>query len=60
MLSYFFLALETALGRWRKYTAVYASQYKPQLLNRVGFIDIEALTPKVAQDTEIAMNWSFH
>ena len=50
--------LETALGHWRKYAAVYASQYKPQLLNRVGFIDIEALTTKVAEDIEIARNWS--
>ena len=50
--------LETALGHWRKYAAVYASQYKPQLLNRVGFIDIEKLTSNVAQDIEIARNWT--
>ncbi len=50
--------LETALGHWRKYAAVYASQYKPQLLNRVGFVDIEALTAKVAEDIEIARNWT--
>ena len=50
--------LETALNHWRKYAAVYSSQYKPQLLNRVGFIDIEALTSKVAQDIDIAKNWT--
>jgi hypothetical protein len=50
--------LEKALMDWRKYAAVYASQYKPQLLNRVGFVDIEALTAKVAQDIEIARNWT--
>jgi hypothetical protein len=28
------------------------------LLNRVGFIDIEKLTAKVAQDIDIARNWT--
>ena len=29
----------------------------PALYNRVGFVDITALTDKVAEDIEIARNW---
>jgi hypothetical protein len=37
--------------------AAYSKQYKPQLLNRVGTIDIPALQSKVDADIEIAENW---
>ncbi len=50
--------LEAALTHWRKYALTYSAQYKPQLLNRVGFVDIDALTAKVAQDIDIAKNWT--
>ncbi len=49
--------LESALEHWKKYAAAYSSQYKPQLLNRVGFIDIPKLTGKVEQDIAIAKAW---
>lgn len=49
--------LAVALEHWKRYAAVYASQYKPQLLNRVGLVDIPALAAKVANDIEIARNW---
>jgi hypothetical protein len=48
---------EMALGHWKKYSNVYASQYRPQLLNRVGFVDIPALTEKVAADVAIVRDW---
>lgn len=47
--------LEAALGHWKKYASVATSQYKPQLLTRVGYVDLNALTAKVAQDIEIAL-----
>jgi hypothetical protein len=49
--------LEAAVEHWRKYSAAYSRQYKPQLLNRVGYIDIPALLQKVQADVEIARNW---
>jgi hypothetical protein len=49
--------LQTALEHWKKYAAVYGSQYKPQLLNRVGFVDIPKLTAKVEQDVAMASSW---
>ena len=33
------------------------AQYKPQLLNRVGYVDLNALTANVAQDIAIAEAW---
>ncbi|HYE72304.1 MAG TPA: alpha-glucuronidase family glycosyl hydrolase [Blastocatellia bacterium] len=50
--------LESALAHWKSYAAVYGAQYKPQLLNRVGYVDIPALTTKVASDIEMARNWN--
>lgn len=49
--------LNQAATHWRQYAAVYGSQYKPQLLNRVGFIDIPALSAKADADVEIARHW---
>lgn len=46
--------LEAALGHWKRYAAVAGSQYKPQLLNRVGYVDLKALTAKVAADIDLA------
>jgi hypothetical protein len=36
---------------------VATAQYKPQLLTRVGFVDLNAITASVAKDVEIARNW---
>jgi len=49
--------LEAALSHWKQYAAVATRQYKPQLLNRVGYVDLKALTAKVEQDIEIAKSW---
>jgi hypothetical protein len=49
--------LTAASEHWKRYAAVYSKQYKPQLLNRVGFIDIPALQTKVDADIEIARRW---
>ena len=49
--------LETALAHWKQYAAVYDRQYTSQLLNRVGPVDIPALTTKAAADIEIVRTW---
>ena len=46
--------LEAALAHWKKYADVAGKQYKPQLLNRVGYVDLGALTAKVAADIDLA------
>ncbi|MBI3948486.1 MAG: carbohydrate-binding family 6 protein [Armatimonadetes bacterium] len=49
--------LEIALEHWRRYAAIAKRQYKPQLLNRVGYLDFDALTEKVAADITMAREW---
>jgi len=49
--------LEVALEHWKKYAAVATAQYQPQLLTRVGFVDLNAITAAVAKDVEIARGW---
>jgi hypothetical protein len=49
--------LESALAHWKKYASAYSKQYKPQLLNRVGYVDIPALVTKVEEDVRIAKEW---
>jgi hypothetical protein len=49
--------LDDALARWRRYAAVRDAQYVPALYNRVGYVDVTALTEKVAADLDIARNW---
>jgi hypothetical protein len=49
--------LEAALEHWKKYAAAATAQYKPQLLTRVGFVDLNAITASVAKDVEIARTW---
>ncbi len=49
--------LEAALEHWKRYAAIANAQYKPQLLNRVGFVDRAALTAKVEQDIALAREW---
>jgi hypothetical protein len=49
--------LGDALSNWKKYAAIRDAHYVPALYNRVGYVDITALTEKVAADIEIARNW---
>ncbi len=50
--------LQTALDHWKRYSYAYTSQYaQPKLYNRVGWVDIPGLTPKVEQDIAIARLW---
>jgi hypothetical protein len=51
--------LQLALDHWKRYAAAYTLQYEqPRLYNRVGWIDLNALTAKVEQDIAIARLWS--
>jgi hypothetical protein len=49
--------LADALAHWKQYAAVRDSRYVPALYNRVGYVDVTALTQKVAADLDIARNW---
>jgi hypothetical protein len=49
--------LEAALVHWKKYAMVATRQYRPQLLTRIGYVDLNALTGKVQQDVDIASQW---
>ncbi len=49
--------LNDALVQWKKYAVTRGAQYVPALYNRVGFVDIAALTKNAADDLEIARNW---
>lgn len=46
--------LDAALAHWKKYAAIATSQYKPQLLTRIGQVDLNALTESVERDIFIA------
>ncbi len=50
--------LEQALASWRQYAAVRDARYVPALYNRVGYVDVTALTQSVAADLEIARGWT--
>ena len=49
--------LSTALSHWKAYATLRDSHYLPALYNRVGYVDLTALTAKVAADVEIARAW---
>ncbi|RPI21562.1 MAG: carbohydrate-binding family 6 protein [Acidobacteria bacterium] len=49
--------LVSALEHWKKYAGTATRQYKPQLLNRVGYVDLNQLTSRVEEDIAIARNW---
>lgn len=49
--------LESALAHWKKYAAVATRQYKPQLLNRVGFTDLNEQIRNAEADLELAKAW---
>jgi hypothetical protein len=49
--------LETAAAHWKQYAATATAQYRPQLLTRIGRVDLNALAEKVREDVEIADHW---
>jgi hypothetical protein len=49
--------LGDALAHWKRYAAIRDAHYVPALYNRVGHVDVTALTGKVAADLDIARNW---
>lgn len=49
--------LGEALTHWKYYAAVRDAHYVPALYNRLGYVDITALTGQVAEDLEIARDW---
>jgi hypothetical protein len=49
--------LNEALSHWKHYAAIRDANYVPALYNRVGLVDITALTEKVAADLDLARDW---
>jgi hypothetical protein len=49
--------LGDALGYWKHYADIRDAHYVPALYNRLGFVDITALTEKVGADVGIARDW---
>ena len=49
--------LGDALSHWKKYASIRDTHYVPALYNRVGYVDVTALTDKVAADLDIARHW---
>lgn len=49
--------LAEALAHWKSYAAIRDACYVPALYNRLGFVDITALTKDVAADLDIAREW---
>jgi hypothetical protein len=49
--------LGEALNHWKHYAAIRDAQYVPARYNRVGYVDVTALTAEVAADVDIARRW---
>jgi hypothetical protein len=49
--------LEAAVGYWKQYATMASSQYRPQLLTRIGYVDLNALTRCVQEDVAMARGW---
>lgn len=49
--------LEKALEHWKHYATIARSQYKPQLLNRIGYVDLQDITRYVEADITMAREW---
>ncbi len=49
--------LNEALSHWKHYAAIRDANYVPALYNRLGYVDITAITDQVAADIEIAKGW---
>ena len=52
--------LQAGLEHWKKYAATATTQYKPQLLTRMGYFDLNQITPQVEQDIAMAQAWQQH
>ncbi len=51
--------LQNAFLHWKSYARAYTAQYRqPVLYNRVGWVDIPALSQKVEEDIAIARLWT--
>lgn len=50
--------LEQARDAWRRYAAVRDAQYVPSFFNRIGWVDVTALTAKTEEDIAIARGWT--
>ncbi|MGE0407248.1 MAG: hypothetical protein AB7O65_13210, partial [Candidatus Korobacteraceae bacterium] len=52
------LHLQSAVEAWRAYANAYTANYtQPRLYNRVGFVDIPALTARAQDDVRMAQDW---
>jgi hypothetical protein len=49
--------LGNSLSHWKQYAAICNAHYVPALYNRVGYVDVTALTEKVAADLDITRDW---
>ena len=49
--------LNEALSHWKLYATIRDANYVPALYNRLGYVDITAITKQVADDIEIAKGW---
>jgi hypothetical protein len=49
--------LGDALAHWKRYAAIRDAHYVPALYNRVGHVNVTALTKTVAADLDIARHW---
>jgi hypothetical protein len=49
--------LKSALDAWKHYATVRDGQYVPALYGRAGYVNITAMTAKVAEDLTIARDW---
>lgn len=49
--------LGDSLKHWRRYAALRDAHYVPALYNRVGYVDVTALSKDVAADLDIARAW---
>jgi hypothetical protein len=51
--------LQKALDHWKLYAAIATAQYHPELLTRIGYVDLNALTENVQHDIVIAQETKF-
>lgn len=49
--------LAKAQDHWKRYAAIATSQYKPQLLNRIGYVDLNEIARYVEADIAMAKDW---
>jgi len=49
--------LGDALAHWKQYAGIRDAHSVPALYNRVGQVNVTALTERVAADIDLARNW---